>query len=116
MKYVALDVSAGPWLSSTASRTGSVIRSCRMSLTSRYVARPSMTRPRATSAAPPELSDRCGHVRAVRMRAGTPVLVPRPPAGPGDGSEVAGVDDPVGVPLLGEEALPVLREVGVDGV
>src|SRR5688500_14983479 len=31
-------------------------------------------------------------------------------------SQVAGVDDPVGVPLLGEEALPVLGEVGVDRV
>ena len=32
------------------------------------------------------------------------------------GGEVLGVDDPVGVALLGEEALPVLGELGVDGV
>ena len=32
------------------------------------------------------------------------------------GRDVVGVDDPVGVALLGQEPLPVLGEVGVDGV
>src|SRR5215204_3965558 len=34
----------------------------------------------------------------------------------GAGELLAGVGDPVGVALLGEEALPVLGELGVDGV
>ena len=37
-------------------------------------------------------------------------------AGTSGGGDVVGVDDPVGVALLGQEPLPVLGEVGVDGV